>query len=70
MRSAAALALAAAAPTAVAAADLNFLVMADWGGQPTPPYTTAGEISTAGGMGRIAESMNPPASFALGVGDK
>lgn len=52
---------------AVAANELNFLVMADWGGQPSAPYTTAAEISTAGGMGRIAETTN--ASFALAVGD-
>jgi tartrate-resistant acid phosphatase type 5 len=58
--------LLAAAPT-LAAAELNFLVMADWGGQPTAPFTTAAEISTAGGMGRMAETMN--ASFALAVGD-
>jgi tartrate-resistant acid phosphatase type 5 len=53
---------------ALARADeLNFLVMADWGGQPTAPYTTPGELSTAGGMGRIAETTK--ASFALAVGD-
>ena len=46
---------------------LNFLVMADWGGQPTAPFTTPAELSTAAGMGRIAETVN--ASFALAVGD-
>jgi tartrate-resistant acid phosphatase type 5 len=47
--------------------DLHFLVMADWGGQAKAPYTTKQEISTAGGMGRIAEVLN--ASFSLAVGD-
>lgn len=52
---------------ALARADeLNFLVMADWGGQPTAPYTTPGELSTAGGMGRIAETTK--ASFASAGG--
>lgn len=64
---AARLLLGAGLATVARAETLNFLVMADWGGQPTAPYTTSGEISTAGGMGRIAETMN--ASFALAVGD-
>lgn len=59
--------LLAALPAAAASGDLHFLVMADWGGSAAPPYTTAAEISTAGGMGRIAQTLN--ASFALAVGD-
>ena len=75
-----AVAIAAAAVSVAAAADssqdssqdrsqgsLNFLVMADWGGQPKAPFTTAAELSTAAGMGRMAATLN--ASFALGVGD-
>lgn len=58
---------AALSPPAAVAGDLHFLVMADWGGSEKPPYTTKEEISTAGGMGRIAETLN--ASFALAVGD-
>ena len=47
--------------------DLQFLVMADWGGVGHWPYTTRAEHATARGMGKHAASTN--ASFVLGVGD-
>lgn len=46
---------------------LDFLVMADWGGSEHAPYTTREELSTAGGMGKVAEAVG--ASFSLAVGD-
>jgi len=59
---------AAAASVSIANADdLNWLVMADWGGQPSNPYTTPQELSTAKGMGIVGQQMN--AKFALAVGD-
>jgi tartrate-resistant acid phosphatase type 5 len=59
--------LAAALVGCVAASDLNFLIVGDWGGQVTPPYTTAAEIATAKQMGPLAESLN--SSFTLALGD-
>jgi len=41
--------------------------MADWGGSPNPPYTTAAEISTASGMGKVAAATG--SAFSLAVGD-
>jgi len=52
---------------AAPAAALDFLVMADWGGQGSKPYTTKAELSTAVGMGKVAASVN--ATFTLAVGD-
>jgi len=56
-----------AAPFNNSSASLNFLVMGDWGGQGSAPYTTHQEIATAGGMGKIASSLSAP--FALALGD-
>ena len=53
--------------TVVATDPLDFLVMADWGGSPKAPFTTAAEISTAGGMGKVAASTG--SSFVMAVGD-
>ena len=50
-----------------AASDLNFMIVGDWGGQVTPPYTTAAELATAKQMGPLAASMN--SSFTLALGD-
>jgi tartrate-resistant acid phosphatase type 5 len=58
----AALVLAAAADNSI-----SFLVMGDWGGQPTAPYTTPAEVATAKSMGVIAEKVN--AQFVLALGD-
>ena len=44
-----------------------FLVMGDWGGQTTYPYTTPAEIATATGMGKIANSLS--STFGLALGD-
>ena len=54
---------------AVAQADdaLNFLVMGDWGGSGSSPFTTAGEIATAAGMGKVAAASG--SKFALALGD-
>jgi hypothetical protein len=69
--------LAAVTAASVAAPDANswsFMVMGDWGGQETAPYTTADEKTTAGGMNSIAangiagETATPP-KFALALGD-
>jgi len=48
--------------------------MGDWGGAETAPYTTPGEIATAGGMESIAANGIPemsatPPHFALALGD-
>lgn len=48
-------------------AELDFLVMGDWGGEEKSPYTTKKEVDTAKGMGKYATSLN--ATFALAVGD-
>jgi len=45
----------------------SFLVMGDWGGQDSPPFTTAAETATAAGMGKIAASAS--ATFGLALGD-
>ena len=42
-----------------------FLVMADWGGTPTPPYSTEAERRVAAAM--ASTNLNP--SFALAIGD-
>lgn len=49
------------------AAALDFIVMADWGGQISEPYTTGEELATAKGMAKHARATN--ASFVLAVGD-
>ena len=46
---------------------LSFLIMGDWGGQKIWPYVTFSELSTAGGMGKLATEKN--ATFALALGD-
>ena len=46
---------------------LNFLVMADWGGQDGNPFTTPDEVSVAKQMGIIGSQISP--SFVLALGD-
>lgn len=53
--------------TAPVSADLNFLIMGDWGGSETAPYTTSAEIQTASGMQKLAEETG--AAHALALGD-
>ena len=47
--------------------NLNFLVMGDWGGSGSSPFTTGGEIATAKGMGLVGAATN--SKFALALGD-
>lgn len=47
--------------------DLSFLVIGDWGGQDTAPYTTAGERALAKQIAKTAVSDNT--QFVLAVGD-
>lgn len=67
MRASLAVVLALCAAAAQADDALNFLVMGDWGGSGSAPYTTSGEIATAAGMGKVAASSG--AKFALALGD-
>ena len=46
---------------------LNFLVVGDWGGQDTTPYSRPGEIAAAEGMAAVSGSLG--AKFVLGLGD-
>jgi len=50
-----------------ARAELNFMVMGDWGGAPSPIYSTPGEHATAASLG--AEASKIGASFTLALGD-
>ena len=45
---------------------LNFIVLGDWGGKPSYPYTTEAETSIAGVMGKVASEMNSQFTLALG----
>ena len=45
---------------------LNFLVLGDWGGQPTSPYTTDAEREVADQMGKTAEEVGSVFTMALG----
>ena len=51
----------------VACADLQALVMGDWGGVPIPPWSTPAEHETAKSMGLEAAKIG--ARFALALGD-
>jgi tartrate-resistant acid phosphatase type 5 len=46
---------------------LNFLIVGDWGGQDTTPYSRPGEIAAAAGMASVSTQIG--ASFVLGLGD-
>ncbi len=45
---------------------LNFLVVSDWGGLPTPPYSTPVETSVAKMMATTAEDIGAKFIVALG----
>jgi len=53
--------------SATGAHEMNFLVMGDWGGSETAPYTTKGEVNTASAMDKAAAALG--AEFALVLGD-
>eukprot|EP00759_Apiculatamorpha_spiralis_P046296 PhF_6_TR42764/c0_g1_i1/m.64679/K14379/ACP5; tartrate-resistant acid phosphatase type 5 len=44
----------------------NFVVIGDWGGQPTSPFTEKGQIACAKSMGPVAASINSQMVLALG----
>lgn len=50
-----------------ARAELNFLIMGDWGGFSAPVYSTPGEHASASSMGKEAGKIN--ARFSLALGD-
>jgi hypothetical protein len=50
-----------------AAGQLNLLVVGDWGGSSTAPYTTAVQLSVAAGMGAVGAANK--ISEVFGVGD-
>ena len=53
--------------SAVAANDLHFLVMGDWGGTDHSPWTHTAEVNTAKQMDKAAASLG--AKFSLALGD-
>jgi tartrate-resistant acid phosphatase type 5 len=55
------------AVSAVGGDELHFLVMGDWGGKESSPYTTPGEVSTAKAMDSAAADLD--ANFSLVLGD-
>ena len=50
-----------------ATGSLNFLVLGDWGGQPTSPYYTTAEKDIAAAMGKTAQNVD--SQFTISVGD-
>merc|ERR1719313_436700 len=48
------------------ATSINHVVMGDWGGKPSSPYTTQQERVTAQGMGKVAETLSATQGLALG----
>ena len=55
---------AAASPPAFSA-----LIMADWGGHGTPPFTTPGEIATSSGMATLVNAWQGRPVLVLALGD-
>lgn len=47
-------------------ASLTFLVLGDWGGQESSPYTTPAEVELAGVMGKKASEIGSEFTLALG----
>lgn len=47
-------------------ASLTFLVLGDWGGQESFPYTTPAEVELAGVMGKRASEIGSEFTLALG----
>lgn len=48
------------------ASSFNFIVIGDWGGQPSSPYTEKGQIACAKSMGPIATQIQSTMILALG----
>lgn len=44
----------------------SFMVLGDWGGQATPPYTTPGQLSAASAMAKVATES--AATFVVSPG--
>ncbi|XP_065058890.1 tartrate-resistant acid phosphatase type 5-like [Rhopilema esculentum] len=47
--------------------ELNFLVLGDWGGSPSPPYRTPIEVSVADMMAEVSSERN--SQFVVALGD-
>ena len=50
-----------------ATGSLSFLVLGDWGGQPSSPYYTTAENDIAAAMGKTAQNVG--SQFTISVGD-
>ena len=50
-----------------ASGSLSFLVLGDWGGQPSSPYYTTAEKHIAAAMGKTAQNVG--SQFTISVGD-
>jgi hypothetical protein len=48
-------------------AGLNFMAVGDWGGQTNAPFTEAGQVATAKGMGEVGDAIG--SKFVLALGD-
>lgn len=58
--------LLAASLLCLAQAQLNFMILGDWGGQPVAPYTTDAEREVAEQLGKTAASVGSQFTLALG----
>ena len=47
--------------------ELNFLVLGDWGGSPSPPYRTPIEVNVADMMAEVSSERNSQFVVALGI---
>lgn len=55
--------------TTIASAEMEVLVIADWGGQELPPFTTFAERSTAKRMNEVVSNSTVNASMVWALGD-
>ncbi|XP_019850709.1 PREDICTED: tartrate-resistant acid phosphatase type 5-like isoform X3 [Amphimedon queenslandica] len=55
-----------AQPVEIGDGDLNFLMIGDWGGMPSPPYYTDAEHVLAGVMGDKAQEISSDFTVAMG----
>ena len=53
-------------PLQEATGSLSFLVVGDWGGQPTSPYYTKSQKDVADAMGKTAQTLGSQFTIALG----